>query len=267
MDGPTALHQDGPNPAAMHNGQFISNGAMMSGYNGVPPPPNYYNGPPMPANMQHRPDMPSTSNGPLQPLQFPQQNQAFPSPMDVPNGAFYGNGQMPPGMMYNGGPPPPGYFNGPMPPQMNGVPGTPNGYPPEYQQMPHRVPSAPGNQARASPFGQPPMNGSMTPTYVMPGQAKMPGMFMPGAGRSTPNGNSGFVFTTDMANQAASDVSQSKQGNIAQWHSQNFGAGVVNQTGGRKSVGARNSPSYSTTTAVSRKRKGSQAVSQFVVDI
>ena len=226
----------------------------MSGYNGVPPPPNYYNAPPMPANMQHRPDMPSTSNGPLPSLQFPQQHQNFPSPMEVPNGGFYGGAPMHPqsGMMYNGAIPPQ-YFNGPpMPQQMNGVPTTPsNGFPPEYQQMPHRVPSAPGVQARASPFGQPPMNGSMTPTYVMPGQAKTSGMFMSaGAGRSTPNGNVGYVFTTDMANQAANEVVQSKQPSIVQWHSQNYGPGAVNNpNGGRKSVGARNSPSYATTVA------------------
>lgn len=265
MDGPTALHPDaGLNPSGMPNGQFMPNGGMMPGYNGVPPPPNYYNAPPMPVNMQHRPDMPSTSNGSLPPLQFPQQPQGFPSPMDAPGGGFYPGGPMPPqpGMIYNGAPPPQ-YFNGPpIPQQMNGVPTTPsgNGFPPEYPSMPHRVPSAPGVQARASPFAQPPTNGSMTPTYGMPGQAKTPGMFI-GAGRSTPNGSVGFVFTTDMANQAATEVSQSKQQNIAQWHNQNYGPGAVNNpSGGRKSVGARNSPSYSTTSATSRKRKGSQAV-------
>lgn len=146
----------------------------------------------------------------------------------------------------------------------------PNNYPPEYPQMPHRVPSTPSaTQARASPFA--PMhgisngNGSMTPTYPMPGQAKTPNMFVPGAGRSTPTGgNSGFVFTTEMANRAAIDVGQGKQYGIAQWHSQNqiSMSATLNQSGGRKSAGGvRNSPSYSTTAASTRKRKGSQAVS------
>ncbi|KAI6175702.1 hypothetical protein M3Y97_00718800 [Aphelenchoides bicaudatus] len=264
MDGSTAL-QDGA--SGMPNGQFIPNGPMMSSpYNGMQPPVNFYNGPQMmPSNMQHRPDMPSTSNG-LPPIQFPHQqpSQSFPSPMDAPNGNFYANGAMPPqpGMMFNGAPQ---YFNGhPQMPPMGAMPTTPsaNGYPPEYPSMPHRVPSAPGNQARASPFAQAPMNGPMTPTYGMPGQAKTPGMFMPAVpGRSTPGTSMGFVFTSDMANQATCDVAQGKNQSIAQWHSQNQASAVAtNQSSGRKSVGgARNSPSYSTTAATGRKRKGSQA--------
>lgn len=308
MDGPSPLlHQDGPNSSNIPNGKFMPTNGMMQGYNGLPPP-NYYNGHPMNqmANMppQHQPNMPSTSNGPpqLPPLQFPPQGQGFPSPMDAPNGNFYvgnqmtpngmtpngmtpngmtpngmiPNGMAPNGMMpqYNGMQgPPPGYFNGAMPPQMNGIPSTPtgmpNGMPPDYPPMPQRVPSSSNIQARASPFGQPPMhnmqngNGPMTPTYGMPGQSKTPNPMFMGGGRTTPNGPNGFVFTTDMANQAATEVGQGKQQSIAQWHMQSNGMGpqpLVNASNGRRSTGARNSPSY-TSAPVSRKRKGSQAVS------
>lgn len=285
MDGSTTLHQDGPNSSNIPNAQqFVPNGGgmMHPSYNGLPPPPNYFNGPMNPMNpmsnmpFQHRPDMPSTSNGPLPPMQF--QPHGFPSPMDGPNGNFYpGNPMHPSGMMpqYNGvqGIPLPDYFNGPMHPCMNGLPSTPsatpNGLPPEYPQMPPRVPSS-SSQARSSPFGPNPMhnmpngNGSMTPTYAMPGQAKTPtsGLFIPG-GRTTPN--AGFIFTTDMANQAATEVGQSKHQNIAQWHNQNNGISMqaaINSTTTKKVGGARNSPSYATA-ATSRKRKGSQAVSFF----
>jgi hypothetical protein len=236
MDGPSTLNHDGP------------------AYNGLPPP-NYFNSPINPMM-----NMPSTSNGPLPQMQFHQQ-QGFPSPMEAPNGNFYGVNQMPP--QYGIQQSQPNYFNGPMPPGMNG-------FPPEYPQMPPRVPSSASAQARVSPFGQPSMhtipngNGPMTPTYGIPGQVKTPtsGMFISNGG-ITPNTH-GFVFTSEMANQAAMEVGQSKHQNIAQWHNQNSGMSTptsLNSNGARKSGGMKNSPSYAPATNA-RKRKGSQAVRQ-----
>ncbi|KAI6214100.1 hypothetical protein M3Y94_00228700 [Aphelenchoides besseyi] len=218
-----------------------------------------------PHMQQHRPGMPSTSNGPgSYPYGCP--------PMDQPNGYYNMNGPM--GMM-------PNMMMNPQTPVQNGMPpyhapyynqglpsssmtppvnmtngdyhatsmGTPN---------PPRVPSS-GPPARSSPFTAQsiPQNGApMLPPY--PGRVPPSGYYPNGMPNVPPN--VGFVFTSEMANQAVHDVQQGKQPTVAHWHSahQNANSQAIPPNMPKN---ARNSPSYqNATTSGSRKRKGSQAV-------
>ncbi|KAI6200383.1 hypothetical protein M3Y96_00727900 [Aphelenchoides besseyi] len=70
--------------------------------------------------------------------------------------------------------------------------------------------------------------------------------------------NVGYVFTSEMANQAVHDVQQGKQPTVAHWHSayQHANSQFIPPNMPKS---ARNSPSYqNVTTSGNRKRKGSQ---------